>query len=110
MPLTRTTSTLLQTNVNAVSALNIDCSLGTYFTKTIAANTTFTVSNVPSDRVYALTLKLTVTSGSITWWTGVIWPSSITPTLTAGKTHLLMFVTDNGGTVWRGSTITDYVS
>jgi hypothetical protein len=110
MPLTRTTSALLQTNVNAVSALNIDCSLGTYFTKTVAANSTFTVSNVPSGRAYALTLELTVTSGSVTWWTGVVWPGATAPTLTAGKVHLLMFVTDDGGTVWRGSSLVDYAS
>ena len=99
------------TGVTAVAALNIDCSLGTFFTKTIAANSTFTVSNVPAaGTAYGFTLELTVSAGSVTWWSGVIWPSAITPTLAAGKTHLLIFVTDDGGTVWRGSFLTDYAS
>ena len=34
-------------NVAAVSALDIDCSTANFFTKTINANSTFTVSNVP---------------------------------------------------------------
>lgn len=110
MPLTRATSSLVQTNVNAVSALNIDCGTGTYFTKTIAANSTFTVSNVPTGRAHAFTLELTVTSGSVTWWSGLVWPNATAPTLTSGKVHLLMFITDDGGTSWRGSFLADYAS
>jgi hypothetical protein len=110
MPLTRATSSLVQTNINSVSALNIDCNLGTYFTKTISANSTFTVSNVPTGRAFAFTLELVVTSGSVTWWSGVVWPSTTAPTLTAGKAHLLMFITDDAGTTWRGSYLADYAS
>jgi hypothetical protein len=99
------------TGVTAVAALNIDCSASTYFTKTIAANSTFTVSNVPAaGTAYGFTLELTVTSGSVTWWSGVVWPSATAPTLTTGKVHLLIFVTDDGGTTWRGSSLTDYAS
>jgi hypothetical protein len=96
--------------VVAVSALNIDCSLGNYFTKTIAANSIFTVSNVPASRSYSFTLELTHTSGTVTWFSGVEWPGSVTPTLTTGKTHLFMFVTDDGGTRWRGSSLINYTN
>jgi hypothetical protein len=96
--------------VVAVSALNIDCSTGNYFTKTINGASTFTVSNVPTSRAYAFTLELTHTSGTITWFSGVEWPSGTAPTLTTGKTHLFMFVTDDGGTRWRASSLINYTN
>ncbi|TPJ95597.1 hypothetical protein FJ872_33000 [Mesorhizobium sp. B2-5-9] len=89
----------------AVAALAIDCSAGNFFTKTIAATSTFTVSNVPSARSYAFTLRLTYTSGTITWFSGVNWAGATTPTLTGGKVYLVMFQTDDGGTTWRGAAL-----
>lgn len=97
-------------DVNAVEALDIDCSAGNYFTKTINGDSTFTVSNVPASGAYAFTLELTHTSGTVTWFSGVEWPASTAPTLTTGKTHLFMFLTDNGGTRWRGSSLVDYTN
>jgi hypothetical protein len=97
-------------NIVAVGALNIDCSAGNYFTKTINANSTFTVSNVPASRAYAFTLELTHTSGTVTWFSGVQWPAGTAPTLTTGKVHLLTFVTDDGGTSWRGVSQANYNS
>lgn len=92
----------------SVFALNINCSEGNFFTKTIAANSTFTLSNVPAGVAYAFTLELVHTSGSVTWFAGVEWPSAEAPTLTAGKTHLFVFVTDDGGVRWRGAALVDY--
>jgi hypothetical protein len=94
----------------AVGALDINCSLGNYFTKTISANSTFTFSTVPASRAYSFTLELTHTSGTITWPSSVKWPKDTAPTLTTGKTHLFMFVTDDGGTRWRGSFLADYTN
>lgn len=96
--------------VVAVAALNIDCSTGNYFTKTINGNSTFTVSNVPASRAYSFTLELTHTSGTVTWFSGVEWPGGTASSLTTGKTHLFMFVTDNGGTRWRASSLIDYTN
>lgn len=96
--------------ITTVSALDIDCSLGNYFTKTIASNSTFTFSNVPSSKVYGFTLEITHTSGTITWPTTVKWPSDTAPTLTTGKTHIFSFITDDGGTRWRASSLIDYVN
>jgi hypothetical protein len=96
--------------VVAVSALAIDCSTGNYFTKTINGASTFTVSNVPASRAYAFTLELTHTSGTVTWFSGVEWPAGTAPTLTTGKTHLFMFVTDDGGTRWRASSLINYTN
>jgi len=97
-------------NIVAVGALDIDCSAGNYFTKTISANSTFTVSNVPASRSYSFTLELTHTSGTVTWFSGVEWPGGTAPTLTNGKTSLFMFVTDDGGTRWRGAALVDYTT
>lgn len=97
-------------SIVAVPALDIDCSAGNYFTKTINGNSTFTVSNVPASRAYSFTLELTHTSGTVTWFSGVEWPGGTAPTLTTGKTHLFMFVTDDGGTRWRGSSLVDYTN
>ena len=97
-------------NVVAVAALDIDCSQGNYFTKTINGASTFTFSNVPASRAYSFTLELTVTSGSATWPAAVTWPSGTAPTLSTSKTSLLMFVTDDGGARWRGASLVDYTT
>jgi len=95
----------------AVAALDIDLSLGNYFTKTINANSTFTFSNPPaSGTAGSFTLELTHTSGTVTWPASVKFPLDTPPTLTAGKTHLFVFVTDDGGTRYRGAALADYVN
>lgn len=97
--------------VEAVAALDIDLSTGNYFTKTINANSTFTFSNPPSSgTVGSFTLELTHTSGTVTWPTSVKFPEDTAPTLTTGKTHLFVFVTDDGGTRYRGAALTNYVN
>jgi hypothetical protein len=97
-------------NITAVSLLDIDCSTANYFTKTIAADSTFTFSNAPATRAFAFTLELTHTSGAVTWPAAVKWPANTAPTLTAGKTHIFIFVTDDAGTTWRGAALVDYVN
>jgi len=95
----------------AVGALEIDCSAGNYFTKTISGNSTFTFANpAASGSVTAFTLELTHSSGTVTWPSSVKWNADTAPTLTTGKTHLFMFVTDDGGTRYRGSALVDYVN
>lgn len=95
-------------SITAVSALAIDCASGNYFTKTINANSTFTFTNVPSSRAFSFTLELTHTSGTVTWPSSVEFPGDTAPTLTTGKTHLFMFVTDDGGTRFRAASLVDY--
>ncbi len=95
--------------VATVSALDIDLSTGNYFTKTISADSTFTFSN-PGSGAVSFTLELTHTSGTVTWPSSVKFPADTAPTLTAGKTHLFVFVTDDGGTRYRGAALADYVN
>ena len=97
-------------NITAMGALEIDCSTGNYFTKTIAGNSTFTFANVPTGCAYAFTLELTHSSGTVTWPASVKFPADTAPTLTAGKTHLFIFSTSSGGTRFRGSSLVDYVN
>ena len=95
----------------AVSALDIDLATGNYFTKTINGNSTFTFSNpAASGTACSFTLELTHTSGTVTWPASVKFPADTAPTLTAGKTHLFIFVTDDGGTRYRGAALADYVN
>lgn len=99
-----------QSNIITVAALDIDCSLGNYFIKTISATSNFTFSNVPSGKAYSFTLEVTHVTGSIGWPNSVKWPTDTAPTLTNGKTHLFVFLTDDGGTRWRGAFLADYVN
>lgn len=94
----------------SVTALDIDCSTGNYFIKTINGNSTFTFSNAPASCAYGFTLELTHTSGTVTWPATVKWNKDTAPTLTAGRTHLFMFITDDSGTRWRGAALVDYVN
>ena len=95
----------------AVSALDIDLSTGNYFTKTINGNSTFTFSNPPaSGTVGSFTLELTHTSGTVAWPSSVKFNADTAPTLTTGKTQLFYFVTDDGGTRYRGAALVDYVN
>lgn len=76
---------------------------GNVHTRTVAGNTTFTVSNVPSGVEFTMYLLLTYTSGTITWFSGVNWAGGSAPTLTGGKVYELIFTTFNGGTTWRAA-------
>ena len=97
--------------VTAAAALDLDLNTSNYFTKTISGNSTFTFSNpAASGQVTAFTLELTHSSGTVTWPSSVKWNADTAPTLTTGKTHLFMFVTDDGGSRYRGSALVDYVN
>jgi len=98
--------------VTAMGANSVDCSLGNYFTKTITGATTFTFDNVPSTGVaFGFVMELTLNgSNAVTWPTSVKWPKDTAPTITDGKTQMFVFVTDNGGTRWRGSSLVDYTN
>jgi len=100
-----------QGNITSVAALNIDCSLGNYFTKSLTTSSTFTFSNAPSGRAYSFTLEVGTTGAvTITWPSSVKWPYDAAPTISSDKTALFIFVTDDSGTTWRGSFLTDYTT
>jgi len=86
----------------------INCSLGNYFTATISGATQVVISGAPSSVAYSFTYEVRHDTGTITWPTTVEFPSNTAPTLTTGKTHLFIFVTDDGGSRWRGAGLVDY--
>ena len=97
--------------INAVSGTAIDCAEGNYYTKTVTGATAFTFTNVPTSVAYFLTIEVTCNgSNAVTWPAAVKWPGDTAPAITDGKTTLFMFVTDDGGTRWRGSSLADYTN
>jgi len=84
---------------------------GTYFSANTTGACTWTFSGGPdSSKATAFTLELTSGGGmansySQTWPASVKWPSGTAPTLTQGETKVdvLVFITDDGGTTWRGA-------
>ncbi len=90
-------------NIVAVAASAIDCSAGNFFTKTASGALTWTFTNVPASRAFAVILELTNGgTGTQTWPAAVKWPGGTAPTLTASGVDVLGFITDDGGTTWRG--------
>ena len=97
--------------INTVSGTAIDCAEGNYFKKTVTGATAFTFTNVPTGTAYFLTIEIECNgSNGVNWPTSVKWPADTPPTITDGKTTLFMFVTDDGGTRWRGSSLADYTN
>ena len=98
-------------NISAMGANAVDCSAANYFTKTITGATTFTFTNVPTGVAYTFTMEVTLNgSNAITWPATVKWPADTAPSITDGKTQLFVFLTDDGGTRWRGSSVVDYTN
>ena len=90
-------------NVVAVSASAVDCSTGNYFTKTASGALTWTFTNVPSSASYIFALQLANGgTGTQTWPAAVVWNGGTAPTLQTSGTDILVFVTSDSGTTWRG--------
>lgn len=90
-------------NIVAVAASEIDCSAGNYFTKTASGALTWTFTNVPSSSSYIFALQLANGgTGTQTWPAAVVWNGGTAPTLQTSGTDILVFVTSDSGTTWRG--------
>lgn len=88
----------------------INSALGNYFTAIISGATTVTINGSPSNVAYSFAYEVNHQTGTITWPAAVKWPSNTAPTLTTGKTHIFMFVTDDSGSTWRASSLVDYTT
>lgn len=90
-------------NVSALGTGNtIDTSVSDFFTASITANTTYSFTNAVASEAEAFVLRLTLGSGAVpTWPATVKWPSGSAPVLGNG-THVLGFITFDGGTTWEG--------
>jgi len=87
-------------------AKTIDLTNGNIQTITLNAATTFTFSNPPaSGKAGSLTLIITQasTAVSVTWPASVDWVYGSAPDLSGDSTdYVLVFLTTDGGTTWRG--------
>lgn len=84
--------------------VDINLQSGNYVSATISNPTTFTFSN-PLASPNACGFVLELTNGgafTVSWPITVRWPGGVPPTLTASGIDILVFITDNGGTDWRG--------
>jgi len=79
---------------------SINLALSRFHAKTLNGNETLTFDNCPSIG-YAFMLELTHVSGVLSLPSTVKTSDDIVYSLTPGKTHLLMFITSNGGARWR---------
>ncbi len=96
---------------SALGYSDVDVSSGSYFTKTLSANTTFTFSNPPaSGTSYTLSVEIiqdaSASGFTVTWPASVDFPAATAPTLTAtaSAVDVFVFTTHDGGTTWYGFT------
>lgn len=98
-----TLSGSVKQNVQAVAAASIDLSVSDFFTKSISANTTFTFANATASKAQAFALQLSISSSAVpTWPASVKWAAGSPPTLANGS-HVIGFLTFDGGTTWVGT-------
>lgn len=97
---------VIKGNVSATSTL--DMLEGNYFMVTAAGSTTFVFANPPTSAANggaAGGFILELANGgaaTVTWPSATKWPSGTAPTLTSSGTDVFVFITDDGGTIWRG--------
>lgn len=86
----------------ALSGSSIDLASGSVFTKTISANTTFTISNAPTGTASQFILILENGGAyTVTWPNSITWAGGEAPALAESGKNVLRFVTPNG-TNWFG--------
>jgi len=100
----------IKVTLGAISSSNIDLSTGNYFSDTLAANTTYTISNAGD--VQSFQLEVTGASTyTITWPSSIEWAGGIAPAAPAnGETDVFTFTTDDGGTTYVGVKTADNLS
>lgn len=82
-------------------AVTIDLTLGNYVSATTTGTTTWTFSNPPANpQAGGFVLELD-SQGQTQNWPSVAWPEGTAPTLVG--ICVLVFITDNGGSKWRGA-------
>lgn len=87
----------------------VDCSLGNYFIKNTTEDIEFVFINAPPDVAYAFVLRVTLGAHTVTWPPNVSWSEDDgAPILVANKDNLFLFITENGGTSWKGSYVINY--
>lgn len=101
-------SAAITDNAIALAGGDADCSLGNYFTETVAGTRTLSFVNVPSGP-YSCIVEINHTSGTFTLPAGTVYANSSAPTFAAGKRHLLFFQRAQLGTAgWYVSALPNF--
>jgi hypothetical protein len=89
---------------SVTGATTINVALGNFVTATTTGSTTWTFSGATaSPNASGFILELTNGgSAAQTWPANTKWPSATAPSLTSSGVDVLVFITDDGGTTWRG--------
>jgi hypothetical protein len=96
--------------LGSITSSDIDLSTGNYFSDTLAANTTYTISNAGD--VQSFQVEVTGASTyTITWPSSIEWAGGIAPAAPAnGETDVFTISTDDGGTSYVGVKTADNLS
>ncbi|MCA1590976.1 MAG: hypothetical protein LC734_11465 [Acidobacteria bacterium] len=95
-----------EANAFAIPSAAIDWSVSSVFTKTLAANTTFTFSNATDGQTIVVALTNTASNYTVTWPT-VSWSGGAAPTQTIGaKTDVYTFI--RIGSTYYGSAVQNF--
>ena len=94
---------VVATTITSTNNIVVNCASGNYFIVTAngsAANITF--QNAPANTAYGFIFRLANGgTNTVIWSSSPKWPSGTAPTISA-NTDIFVFVTDDGGTTWRG--------
>lgn len=100
------TVTLAHVHLASAASQTLNLATGQSFDVTITGATLFAISNTPAtaNSMCAFVLRL-VNGGSaaITWPATVKWAAGSAPALTAAGTDVLVFISDDQGSTWRGA-------
>lgn len=91
--------------------VTINLATNRYFTITPAGTVTFAFSNVPAGSTEATGVIIRISNSgghTINWPASVDWPGGSAPSVATSGTHLVMLVTDDGGTTWRGNALLSF--
>lgn len=97
--------TLAKTSLANVSATTtLDLAGANFFNAQVSGSVSWVFANPPSSTVAAgFILEITNGGGyTNTWPSSVDWPSGTAPTITTSGTDVFVFITDDGGVIWRG--------
>jgi len=96
--------------LGSITSSDIDLATGNYFADTLAANTTYTLSNAGG--VQSFQLEVTGASAyTITWPSSIEWAGGVAPSAPAtGETDVFTLSTDDGGTSYVGVKTADNLS
>lgn len=84
----------------------LDARSSSYYTATATGATTFFFTFDTNSPVNILMLELTNGgSQTIVWPTSVKWPSGVVPALTTSGVDILVFISHDSGTTWRGAIV-----